>query len=66
MATTLQDKYGDKVAELMGLIVDEALRYMERNGCTMAEARDAAAAWVWETQPALAAAITLLDEEVAA
>lgn len=49
----------EDTTQAMNILVDAALRHMARTGCSLTEARDAAARWLYTTHPAIAAAITL-------
>ena len=56
--TTTTPTNSEKVAEAMEIMVATTMRHMERTGCTLAEAMDAGAEWLYTAYPAIAAAIT--------
>lgn len=50
----------------MDVMIAQTFEYMERTGCTLAEAKDRAATWLYVRYPHIAAAISLQTREVAA
>lgn len=55
-----------EVDSVMDVMIAQTFEYMERTGCTLAEAKDRAATWLYVRYPHIAAAISLQTREVAA
>jgi hypothetical protein len=59
-ATTAEENtMNTQIQQLMEIVLEQTFNYMDRTGATLAEAQDAAAEWIFNEHPTLAAAITL-------
>jgi len=56
----------EQIDSAMDLMIAQTIEYMERTGCSLTQAKDRAATWLYVRYPHIAAAITLQAKEVAA